>query len=347
MIKPRGSETRQACHDRWRSIRACLLVLAWNGVSDDSLGFGLRCRITTGAATAAAMPSEAATPEKPLQKWCPIILGPLCSFGGAMRRAFQHRKPLPPPLLPTVATKATPMATNTGASTGMNTAKVDTLIDAVVVAQDDVDNPPAAAMPPSHSQICKTQEVMVTGMDNMTVVSNEGDDDIPPVTQVSRSVLWGGGANADTVEVWTLKERATGTAVSICTLGATIVELWTPDRDGEMDDIVLGFPMETNDTATGRDENTSATSGAAAVASGLVGAYMSDANPYFGGVVGRVANRVAGASFTLDGVVYDKLAANNGANTLHGGIIGVSLFSSTHSASIFHSSPPFSFCPSQ
>lgn len=43
--------------------------------------------------------------------------------------------------------------------------------------------------------------------------------------------------------------------------------------------------------------------------------------PYFGAVVGRVANRIANAQFKLDGKTY-KLAANNGPNTLHGGVKG-------------------------
>lgn len=44
-------------------------------------------------------------------------------------------------------------------------------------------------------------------------------------------------------------------------------------------------------------------------------------SPYFGAVVGRVANRIAGAKFELDGMTY-KLAANNGPNCLHGGKVG-------------------------
>jgi galactose mutarotase-like enzyme len=42
-------------------------------------------------------------------------------------------------------------------------------------------------------------------------------------------------------------------------------------------------------------------------------------NPYFGAVVGRVANRIGGARFELDGSVHE-LAKNNGENSLHGGI---------------------------
>lgn len=40
--------------------------------------------------------------------------------------------------------------------------------------------------------------------------------------------------------------------------------------------------------------------------------------PYFGGIVGRVANRIQNATFTLDGVTY-QLGANDRGNTLHGG----------------------------
>ena len=48
--------------------------------------------------------------------------------------------------------------------------------------------------------------------------------------------------------------------------------------------------------------------------------YLND-NVYFGAVVGRYANRIGGAQFTIDGRIY-KLAANNGPNSLHGGLKG-------------------------
>lgn len=82
--------------------------------------------------------------------------------------------------------------------------------------------------------------------------------------------------------------------VGVMAYGAIIQRLRVPDRDGQWDDVVLG-----------RDD--------------LEG--YRDASPYFGAVVGRYANRIAGGRFTLDGVSHE-LATNNGAHHLHGGIRG-------------------------
>jgi aldose 1-epimerase len=82
--------------------------------------------------------------------------------------------------------------------------------------------------------------------------------------------------------------------VKVITYGAIITEIDVPDRNGKMADVVLGFDK-------------------------LEG-YLSG-HPYFGAATGRVANRIAKATFTLDGKEY-KLAANNGPNTLHGGLKG-------------------------
>ena len=82
--------------------------------------------------------------------------------------------------------------------------------------------------------------------------------------------------------------------VKIITLGASIQSLQVPDRDGREADIVLGY-------------------------SSLAG-YAAKPE-YFGATVGRFANRLANAGFTLDGTRY-QLTANNGANALHGGITG-------------------------
>ena len=78
----------------------------------------------------------------------------------------------------------------------------------------------------------------------------------------------------------------------VITLGAAVTDLIVPDRSGKTGDVVLGF-------------------------ADLEG-YLAPGNPYFGAIVGRVANRVAKGKFTLDGKEYE-LAVNNGANALHGG----------------------------
>lgn len=95
------------------------------------------------------------------------------------------------------------------------------------------------------------------------------------------------------VHLYTLTNRS-GMAVSITNYGGRVVAIRVPDRNGKMGDVVLGF-----DNLAG---------------------YLSD-NPYFGALVGRYANRIGKAEFKLDGKDY-KLAANNGPNSLHGGLKG-------------------------
>jgi aldose 1-epimerase len=82
-----------------------------------------------------------------------------------------------------------------------------------------------------------------------------------------------------------------GLEVRALTYGCIIRSLSVPDRTGAVADIVHGF--DTLDPYLRR-------------------------HPYFGAVVGRYANRIANARFTLDGRTYD-LEANNGPNHLHGG----------------------------
>ncbi|XP_046364262.1 galactose mutarotase-like isoform X2 [Haliotis rufescens] len=82
--------------------------------------------------------------------------------------------------------------------------------------------------------------------------------------------------------------------VRVLNYGATITDILVPDKHGNVDDISLGF-----DDITGYQDNT----------------------PYIGTVIGRVANRIAGAKFSLDGKTYN-LAANHGSNFIHGGVKG-------------------------
>lgn len=82
-----------------------------------------------------------------------------------------------------------------------------------------------------------------------------------------------------------------GVAAGILNYGGTIRQILTPDRTGQISDIVLGY-----DTVTEYEEN----------------------DGYFGAAVGRVANRIKGAAFELNGESY-TLTANEGSNMLHGG----------------------------
>jgi aldose 1-epimerase len=95
------------------------------------------------------------------------------------------------------------------------------------------------------------------------------------------------------VDLYTLTNDH-GLVVKITNYGGAIVALITPDRHGRPGDITLGF-----DNLAG---------------------YL-EAQPYFGCIVGRYANRIARAKFTLNGIEY-TLAQNNGPNSLHGGLKG-------------------------
>jgi len=92
------------------------------------------------------------------------------------------------------------------------------------------------------------------------------------------------------VDLYTLK-NAKGATAKITTFGATLTELWVPDRAGKLGDVVLGF-----DNLQG---------------------YLGK-EPFFGATVGRVANRIAKGKFTLDGKEY-SLEINNPPNNLHSG----------------------------
>lgn len=95
------------------------------------------------------------------------------------------------------------------------------------------------------------------------------------------------------VEIFTLRNRR-GMEVRITNYGGIVTSLKTPDQAGQFTDVVLGF-----------DDFES---------------YLNN-HPYFGAVIGRYANRIAFGKFSLDGKTC-RLAINNGANTLHGGLKG-------------------------
>jgi aldose 1-epimerase len=87
--------------------------------------------------------------------------------------------------------------------------------------------------------------------------------------------------------------------MQVTNFGARVVSLWTPDKEGKMADIVLGY------------EN--------------IDRYVNNTGERFlGAVVGRVANRIGAGKFTLDGKEYTTPQNNNG-QTLHGGLKGVDM----------------------
>jgi aldose 1-epimerase len=107
------------------------------------------------------------------------------------------------------------------------------------------------------------------------------------------------GTTADGVPVdcYTLRNHR-GMTVRLLTYGAAVSELWVPDREGRTADVVLGFDR--------------------------LAPYEDPAqNPYFGATVGRVAFRITGGQFTLDGKSH-QLSLNLPPHHLHGGVRGFS-----------------------
>ena len=94
-------------------------------------------------------------------------------------------------------------------------------------------------------------------------------------------------------QLFTLK-NTNGLEVDISTFGGTITRWSAPDKDGNFDDVILGFKDLSSYQGT---------------------------HPYFGSLVGRYANRIALGKFTLEGKSY-SLAINNPPNALHGGPLG-------------------------
>ncbi|KAJ3679651.1 hypothetical protein LUZ60_017662 [Juncus effusus] len=85
-------------------------------------------------------------------------------------------------------------------------------------------------------------------------------------------------------------------SLKVTNWGATITSVFVPDSKGNLADVVLGYDG--------------------------IGPYINDTT-YFGALVGRVANRIAGGRFSLDGKVC-RTSVNSGKNTLHGGYRGFS-----------------------
>ncbi|HZZ65565.1 MAG TPA: aldose epimerase family protein [Candidatus Baltobacteraceae bacterium] len=99
------------------------------------------------------------------------------------------------------------------------------------------------------------------------------------------------------VERVAIGSQADGLSVDLINYGATVVAINVPDRHGVFENVALHY-----DALHGYEHSDSP-------------------RPYYGATIGRYANRIGGAQFTLEGRTF-RLSANDGENTLHGGAYG-------------------------
>ncbi len=110
---------------------------------------------------------------------------------------------------------------------------------------------------------------------------------------IEKSIL--GSTDSDLPDkLYTLK-NSNGMAVQVAELGAALISVIAPDREGVFGECLLGYESPTD---------------------------WENNPPFIGVTVGRVANRITGAAFTLQGKEY-KLTANDGDNQLHSGPDGL------------------------
>jgi aldose 1-epimerase len=129
---------------------------------------------------------------------------------------------------------------------------------------------------------------------------HQGGGASPTITSAAAGTVDGQQVNQYTLA------NANGMVVKILNYGGIVQSITFPDRSGNPADVVLGFPtlqdyVEYEPAANPNNPN--------------------GAGVYFGALIGRYANRIAGGKFTLNGTTY-QVPINNGPNALHGGTIG-------------------------
>ena len=112
-----------------------------------------------------------------------------------------------------------------------------------------------------------------------------------------------GTVDGHAVSLYTLSSGR-GLKVKITNYGGVVQSIWVPDRSGHVANIALGFNKLSDYVNDFTNQPWPAPGGSG--------------DTYFGAIIGRYANRIANASFILNGTTY-TLPANNGPNTLHGG----------------------------
>lgn len=116
---------------------------------------------------------------------------------------------------------------------------------------------------------------------------------MPEVKTIISHAPFGQAPDGTPVQLYTLR-NSLGSEAQICNYGGIVTSLKVADKNGKFSDVVLGF-----------DD---------------LDSYIKK-SPHFGCLVGRFGNRIGKAKFTLNGKEY-QLAANNGPNSLHGGVKG-------------------------
>lgn len=108
-------------------------------------------------------------------------------------------------------------------------------------------------------------------------------------TSEVKQEVWG-KVDQSSIYLYTLT-NANGMIVKISNFGGVIQSVFVPDKNGKLEDVVLGFDNLKQYT---------------------------EKHPFFGSVIGRFANRIKDATFTIDGTTY-HLTKNNGEQCIHGG----------------------------
>jgi aldose 1-epimerase len=127
----------------------------------------------------------------------------------------------------------------------------------------------------------------------LAVVCLTGCSTLSPQRGTITQADFGQSPDGKPVVLYTLR-NASGAEADIMNYGGILQKLVMPDRQGNLADVVLGY-----DNLQGYVNKT----------------------PYFGALIGRYGNRIAGGQFTLNGQTY-HLAQNDGVNSLHGGLKG-------------------------
>lgn len=138
---------------------------------------------------------------------------------------------------------------------------------------------------------------VLAGAIGVSMISCSPKKEAAPPEPVKPSKLtsqpFGTMADGKAVTLYTLR-NSKGTEMSVMNYGGIIVSLKVADKNGKLDDVVLGYDS--------------------------LSSYIKS-SPYFGALIGRYGNRIAKGKFTLDGTQY-TLPVNNGENSLHGGTTG-------------------------